>query len=80
MREEERAILDNLWQGKNCIKVSTGFIKGDSIVITDGPFVGRESIIKEVHPRRREAIVEIELMGRICQATVGLEIVERKLS
>lgn len=77
MRNEERAAIDCLWQGKDCVETSIGFIKGDRIVITDGHFKGQESIIKEIHPRRRQAIVEIEFMGGIRRATVGLEILEK---
>jgi len=77
MRNEERAAIDCLWQGKDCVETSVGFIKGDHIVITDGHFKGQESIIKEVHPRRRLAIVEIEFMGGIRRATIGLEILEK---
>lgn len=75
--QEERAALDYLWQGKDCIETSKGFIKGERVFITDGPLVGRESVIKEIRPRRRQAIVEIEIMGGVRRATVGLEILER---
>jgi len=77
MRQEERAALDYLWQGKDCIEASKRFIKGSHVFITDGPLVGRESIIKKIHPRRRQAIVEIEFVGGIRQATIGLEILKR---
>lgn len=77
MREEERAAIDCLWQDKNCIEASIGFIEGDHIVITEGHFKGRESVIREIHPRRRQAVVEIEFMGGIRKATIGLEIIEK---
>jgi len=79
MREDEREMIDSLWQGVECIETSTGFFEGDSIVITEGTFIGRESIIKEIHPRKLQAIVEIEFMGRSIRTTIGLEII-RKLS
>jgi len=77
MREDERAIIDRLWQGKNCIEASTGFFKGDYVVITDGPFIGQESIIKEIHPRKLQAIIEIEMMGRTISIQIGLEIIRK---
>ncbi len=77
MHQKERAALDYLWQGKDCIEASKGFIKGDRFFITDGPLIGRESIIKKIHPRRRQAIVEIEIMGGVQLTAVGLEILER---
>lgn len=77
MREEEREAIDCLWQGKDCIGTSTGIITGDHVVITDGPFKGRESIILSVSPRKRQAIVEIEFMGGVRRTTIGLEIIEK---
>ena len=77
MREDERAIIDRLWQGKNCIEASIGFFKGDNIVITDGPFIGQESIIKEIHPRKLQAIIEIEMMGRTISTQIGMEIIRK---
>lgn len=77
LRDEERAAIECLWQDSSCIKASTGFIEGDRIVVTDGPFAGRESVIKEIHPRRRQAAIEIEFMGGLRKISVGLEIVEK---
>lgn len=77
MRKDEREMIDYLWQNEDCIETSRGFIVGDHINVTDGPFKGRESIIKAVYPRKRQAIVEIEFMGRAINVTIGLEILER---
>lgn len=77
VRKEERMLIECLWQGKTCIEASMGFIEGDRIVVTEGPLVGLESVIKEIHPRRRQAVVEIELMGGKRQAMVGLEVLEK---
>lgn len=77
MREEERAAIKSLWQGKNCMETSTGFIEGDHIVITDGPFVGIESIIKSISPRKRQAVIEIEFAGCLRCLTIGLEIIAK---
>ena len=77
VRKEERVLIERIWQGKSCVEISTGFIEGDRIVVNEGPFIGRESIIKEIHPRRRQAIVEIEFMGGVRRITIGLEIMEK---
>jgi len=75
--EDERASIECLWQGNHCIEASTGFIEGDCIIVTDSLFVGREIVIKGIHPRRLQAVVEIEFMGGIRRAAVGLEIIQR---
>jgi transcriptional antiterminator NusG len=77
LHEDERSAIECLWPDNECIESSIGFIEGDRVVVTDGPFVGRESVIKEIHPRRRQAVVEIEIMGGIRKMTIGLEIVEK---
>lgn len=74
---KERAIIEDLWQGNCCIETSVGFIQGDRIVITNGPLIGKESIIKEIHPRRRQATIELEFMGAVRSVTVGLEILDK---
>lgn len=76
MRDEERAAIDSLWKGKGCVETSAGFLKGDRILITEGHFKGQESIIKEIHPRRRQAVIEIRFMNELRRVTVGLEIIE----
>jgi len=43
----------------------------------EGSFKGRESAIKEIHPRKRQATVEVKFWGGIRSATIGLEIVEK---
>ena len=77
LREEERKSIECLWQGKDCLETSVGFIKEDRVFVTDGFFKGQESLIKEIHPRKREAIIEVEFMGGVRRTTVGLEILEK---
>ena len=45
--------------------------------ITDGPLKGFESRIVSVRPSKMEAIVEVEMMGRLCEIKVGLEIIKK---
>ena len=75
--EEEREALECLAQDNYCVKASKGFLAGDRIVVTEGPFAGRESTIKEIRQHKMQAVIEVEFMGSIRRATVGLEIVER---
>lgn len=46
MRESDKQLLLKLCNNNYCIEVSKGIIVGDQIIITEGPFEGRESIIK----------------------------------
>lgn len=77
IKKDEKDILDNLFQTKKCIESSYGYIKGDKLVITDGPFVGRESIFKSVDRHKRQAIIELQIMGEMRKVSVGLEIIAK---
>lgn len=77
MREEERSLLDSLWQGKSCMKTSTGFVEGDHIIITEGPFAGKESLIKSINRHKMQAIVEIEFAGCLRRLEIGLEVIQK---
>lgn len=79
MREEERAAIESIWQGENCMETSAGFVEGDHIVITEGPFVGRESVIKSINRHKMEAVIEVEFAGCPRCLTIGLEVVEKLL-
>ncbi len=77
LRESERQMLLNLYNDDYCIEASSGIMIGDKIHITDGPLRGRESIVKNVNRHKRQAYIEIELMGDIRQVSVSLEIVKK---
>lgn len=58
----------------NCVRASQGFKENDKVVITKGPLLGKEALIKKVNRNKRIAIIEVSLMGEIRRVTVGLEI------
>jgi transcription termination/antitermination protein NusG len=75
MREQERLYWERLFDPNFCITGSIGFIEGDVIRITSGALVGMESRIKLVNRHKREAVVEMEIMGAIRKVMVMLEVV-----
>jgi transcriptional antiterminator NusG len=78
MREKERLYWERLFDLDFCITGSTGFIEGDMIRITSGALVGMESRIKRINRHKREAVVEMEVMGAVREVRLMLEIVEKK--
>lgn len=60
------------------IAVSTGFIEGDKVTITDGPLAGKEAMIKRIDRHKRIAVLNVEMFGECIGVTVGLEVVEKK--
>jgi len=77
MRESERQRLLSLCNNEHCIEASYGIIEGDRIRIFEGPLKGMESIVKKVNRHKREALIEIEIMGDARLVTVALEIVKK---
>ena len=77
IKREERDLLENLLQGDNYIKSSCGYIRGDKIIITDGPFVGRESVIKSIDRHKMQATLELDILGEIRKVIIGLEIIKK---
>ncbi|WP_024832885.1 antiterminator LoaP [Ruminiclostridium josui] len=77
VRESEKQMLLDLCNNQRCIESSRGFIKGDKVHIMSGPLKGRESIIRKINRHKRQALIEMELMGDKRNVTVALEIVEK---
>ena len=78
IREEERLHWERLLGAGFCVAGSVGFIEGDAIRITSGALVGLEGQIKKINRHKREAIVEMEMMGARREVKLMLEIVEKK--
>ncbi|GLC81979.1 antiterminator LoaP [Lacrimispora brassicae] len=75
--ERERTMLKNLFGINHCIGSSKGLIVGDRIKINEGPLIGFENIIKKINRHKRQAVIEIDMLGEVRQLTVSLEIVEK---
>jgi transcriptional antiterminator NusG len=77
MREPERLHWERLFNSDFCITGSFGFIEGDVIRIKSGALVGMESRIKRINRHKREAVVEMEVMGAVREVRVMLEVAVR---
>lgn len=73
--------IEFLWKfgGKEqLVKMSTGFLERDKIVVLEGPLKGMEGYIRKIDRHRREANLELSMFGRILNVKVGLEIIMKK--
>jgi len=77
IQETEREFFDKLLNGERCVEMSRGYMKGNSIVVTEGPMVGLESLIKKVNRHKMQVTVEVFLLGCLREVTLGLEIVSK---
>jgi len=77
LRENERLFFQRLFGKDFIIEDSIGVIKDGKTLIISGPLAGMEGMIKKIDRHRREATVEISIMGEVKKVTLGLEIVEK---
>lgn len=75
--ESEIAYLKGLLNQENVLKLSTGFIENDKIIITDGPLIGYESQIIKIDRHKRKAILKLLLLGERREVSVPLEILKK---
>lgn len=61
--------------GRRVVPMSRGMKVGEKVVITEGPLVGHEGLIKEINRRKSTAYLELDLCGRRVVTRVGLGIV-----
>ena len=74
----EKEFLMKFANKDHVIKESEGFIEGDKIVITEGPLIGHESLIKKIDRHKRIAMLDIEMFGQQRTITVALEIISKQ--
>ena len=75
LHESERLFWEELFDDDFCIRGSEGIIKGDTVQIMDGALIGLEGRIKKINRHKREALVEIDMMGAKRDIVLMLEIV-----
>lgn len=60
------------------VPMSTGIIEGDQVLVMRGPLKGHEFEIKKIDRHKREAELEVPLLGRKKRVKVGLEIITKR--
>lgn len=76
--EDEMTLINALVGGEgDVMKVSEGVIEGGEVVITSGPLLGQEALVKKIDRHKRLAWLEADMFGRRLTFKVGLEIVRK---
>ena len=76
LTESEIEFLLRFGGKEQLVKMSTGFVEQDRIVIMEGPLKGMEGYIRKIDRHRREANLELPMFGRILDVKVGLDYCE----
>ena len=78
LSEREKDYLSHLVGDGDVIRMSVGYIEGDTVVITDGPLMGYESKITFIDRHKRIARVDVDFLGSVRSVTVPLEIIVKR--
>ena len=76
--EKDAEFIEKLYNKEGIFDISEGYIKGDRIVVTSGPLVGQEGLIKKIDRHKRIAYLEFDMFDQTIQVSVALEIVEKR--
>ena len=77
LTESEVAFLKSFGKDDHVVEMSTGFIKGDQIFITEGPLQGKEGLIIRVDRHKRIAYLQLSMFNKETITKVGLEIISK---
>ncbi|MEG0411144.1 MAG: antiterminator LoaP [Erysipelotrichaceae bacterium] len=75
--DQEVEFLKTFGKQEHVVDMSVGYITGDKIVVSDGPLKGKEGCIKKIDRHKRIAFIEVEFLGEVREAKVGLEIITK---
>ena len=78
IQKEEEEYLRKLGGDEHVVRYSEGYIEGDKLVVTSGPLKDFEGNVKKVLRHKRLVVVEVPLLGRTVEVTVGMGVVERR--
>ena len=75
--KEEAIFLLKFGKEDHIVDMSKGYIISTKIMITTGPLVGNEGIIRKIDRHKRIAYIEVKLFDQITTVKVGLEIISK---
>ena len=75
--EHEVEFLERYTNQNRVLEMSTGILKGQELVITDGPLKEYKGKVIHIDRHKRQATLEMEFFGRIMTMKVGLEVVRK---
>lgn len=75
-KSDEKTVTE-LSDKDHVIKASLGYIKGDTLIVTDGPLKGHEGEVVFINRHKRIAVLLLEFLGEKRKVTVGLEVVKK---
>lgn len=78
LHSEEEEYLKRLQDEEHVVRYSEGWLEGDRLVVNAGPLKGYEGKIKKILRHKRLVVLEVPLLGRQVEVTLGLGVVEKQ--
>lgn len=80
LHAEEETYLRQLGLGddEHTVKYSEGYLEGEKLVVTSGALEGYEGRIKKILRHKRLVVLDVPLLGRMVEVTLGLGVVEKR--
>lgn len=75
---EEEAYLKKLSDGEHVARYSEGYLEGEKLVVTSGALKDYEGRIKKILRHKRLVVLEVPLLGRSVEVTLGLGVVGKR--
>lgn len=77
-KEEAQLISSFTHRGDRVVPMSEALKDGDQVVVTAGPLLGHEGLIKTINRRKSTAYLELDLCGRRVTTRVGLAVLSKE--
>lgn len=74
-REED--FINKLIGKDKVAEVSVGYIEGDKLIVSEGPLIGMEGLVKKIDRHKRIAVLQMEMFGNLTEVTMGLEVLSK---
>lgn len=78
IQPEEEEYLRRLGGEEHVVKYSEGYIEGEKLVVISGPLKNFAGNVKKVLRHKRLVVMEVPLLGRTVEVTVGMGVVEKR--
>ena len=75
---EEEEYLRSLEDEEHVVRYSEGYLEGERLVVTSGALKGQEGKIRKILRHKRLVVLEVPLLGRGVEVTLGLGVVEKR--
>lgn len=75
--QSEENLIKRLTNKQHIAEISVGYIEGDRLIISEGPMMGMEAMVKKIDRHKRIAVLSVTMFGNSTDVTMGLEVLRK---